>query len=117
MIYQVVNILLIKKQAFKTLILRLDLRDYSAMYIQNIYTSIHSYINNKTIRSKSLEYKIRLIGSMLNNNNIKDAGFIVPLKYVSKFRILFNLPLLNCEIETDFSWLKECIISEIFKTA
>ena len=87
------------------------------MYIQNIYTSIHSYINNKTIRSKSLEYKIRLIGSMLNNNNIKDAGFIVPLKYVSKFRILFNLPLLNCEIETDFSWLKECIISEIFKTA
>ena len=87
------------------------------MYIQNIYTSIHSYINNKTIRSKSLEYKIRLIGIMLNNNNIKDAGFIVPLKYVSKFRILFNLPLFNCEIETDFSWLKECIISEIFKTA
>ena len=42
--------------------------------------------NNKTITSKSFEYKTKLIGSMLNNsNNILDTVAFVPLKYLSNF--------------------------------
>ena len=56
--------------------------------------------NNKTIRSKSFEYKTKIIGSMPNNNNILDAE-VVPLKYLSKFWRSLDLRLINCEIELD----------------
>ena len=35
--------------------------------------------NNKTITSKSFEYKTKLIGSTPNDNNILDAEVVVPL--------------------------------------
>ena len=41
--------------------------------------------NNKTITSKSLEYKTKLIGSTPNNNNILEAEVVVTLKYLSIF--------------------------------
>ena len=28
----------------------------------------------------------------------------------------FDLPLINCEIENDLSWLEDCLISEISRT-
>ena len=67
--------------------------------------------NNKTIRSKSFEYKKKVTGSKSNNNNILDIEVVVPLKYLSRFWRLLDLPLINCEIQLDFSWLKERIIS------
>ena len=36
--------------------------------------------NNKTITSKSFEYKTKVIGRTPNNNNILDAEVVVPLK-------------------------------------
>ena len=39
--------------------------------------------NNKTLTIKSFEYKTKLIGSALNNNNILDAEAAVSLKYFS----------------------------------
>ena len=59
--------------------------------------------NNKTIRSKSFEYKTKIIGSTPNNNNILDAAVLVPLKYLSNFWRSLDLPLINCEIELDLS--------------
>ena len=70
---------------------------------------------NRTIASKSFEYKTKLIRSTPNNYNILDAKVVVPLKYLSDFRRFPNLLLINCEIELDFSWPEECI-SEIHKT-
>ena len=69
--------------------------------------------NNKSMTSKSFEYKTKLIGSTPNNNNTLDAEVVVPLKKLSNFWRSLELPLINCEIEFDFSWSKECIISEI----
>ena len=63
--------------------------------------------NNKTITSKFFEYKRKLIGATTNSNNILDAEVVVPL------RRSLGLPLINCEVELDLSWPKECIISEI----
>ena len=51
--------------------------------------------NNKTITSKSFEYKTKLIGSTPNDNNTLNADIVVPLKYLSNFWRFFNLPLIN----------------------
>ena len=70
---------------------------------------------NKIIRSKSFEYKTKLIGSTPNNNNTLDTDVVIPLKYLSNFRRFFDLSLINGEIELDLSWSKEYVISEISK--
>ena len=69
--------------------------------------------NNKKTTSKSFKYKARLIGSTPNDNNTLDAEVVVPLKYLCNFWRSLDFPLINCEIEIDFSWSKEFIISEI----
>ena len=41
---------------------------------------------------------------------------VVPLKYLSNFWKSLDLPLINCEIELDFSWSRYCVIIEISRT-
>ena len=69
--------------------------------------------SNKTITSKSFEYKTQLIGSTPDNNNILAAGVVVLLKYLSYFWRSRDLPLINCEIELDLLRSKKCIKPEI----
>ena len=69
--------------------------------------------NDKTIIRKSFEYKTKLMGSTQNSNNMLDAEVVVLLKYLSNFWRSLDLAFINCEIELDLSWSKECIISEI----
>ena len=73
-------------------------------------------INNITTTSKSFEYKTKIITSMPNDNNILDAEVVVPLKYLSKFWRSLDLLLIYCEIELDFRWTKNCVLSEISRT-
>ena len=75
-------------------------------------------INNKTITSKSFKCKTKIIRNTPtdNNNNTTDAEVVVPLKYLSNIWRSFDLPLINCEIELDVKWTKNCVISEIYKT-
>ena len=63
--------------------------------------------------NKSFEYKTKLIENTPKNNNLLDAEVVVPLKYLSNFKRSLDLPFINCEIEIDWSYSKECIISEI----
>ena len=69
--------------------------------------------NDKIITSKSFEYKTKTIGKTPDDNNTLDTEVVNPLKFAlsNSWRFL-NLPLINCEIEFDLSWSKECIISE-----
>ena len=69
--------------------------------------------NNKMITSRSFEYKTKLIWSTPNDNNTFDAEVVVQLIYLNNFWRSLDLPLINCEIEFDLLWSKECIISEI----
>ena len=48
--------------------------------------------NNKTISSKSFEYKIKLIWTMPNNNYTVDAEAVAPLKCLSNVWRSFDLP-------------------------
>ena len=68
--------------------------------------------NNKTITSKSFEYKTKLIGGTPNNNNILD-GEVVSLNYLSSFWRSLDLSSINCLRELDLSLSRFCVISEI----
>ena len=41
-----------------------------------------------------------------------DMEVFVPLKHLSNFWRCLGLLLINCEIELDLSWSRNCIISE-----
>ena len=62
---------------------------------------------DKTITSKSFEYKKNLIGRTPNNNSRLDAEVGVPLKYLNDFWRSLDLPLINCEIELNWRWGKK----------
>ena len=69
--------------------------------------------NNKTTTSKFFEYKTKIIESIPNNNNILNAEVVVKLKYLSNFWRSLDLLLINCEIELDLRWTKNCVMTEI----
>ena len=70
--------------------------------------------NKKATRSKSSEYKTKLIGPASANTNTLDTEIVVPLKYLSNFLRYLHLPLL--EIELHLSWSRKCKISKISGT-
>ena len=50
--------------------------------------------NNKTVTSKSFEYNTKIIGRTPNDNNTLDKEVVFPLKYLSNFWRLLDLPLI-----------------------
>ena len=72
--------------------------------------------NNNTTTSKSLKCKTKIVGSTPDSNSRLAAQVVVLLTYITNFWRSLDLPLINCEIEIDLWWLKNCIISEISRT-
>ena len=44
------------------------------------------------------------------NNGKKYVEIMVPSKYLSVFWRTFKMPLINCEINIDLNWYKNCVI-------
>ena len=72
--------------------------------------------NSKAITNKHFEYKRKIMGRTPDGNNTLKVEVAVPSKYFSNFRRFLDLPSVNCEIEPDLSWSKNCIVSEIVIT-
>ena len=68
-----------------------------------IDNDIYRINNNKTITNKSFEYKTKIIGRTLVDDNALKAEVVVSLKYLSNYWRFLNLPLINCEVELDLS--------------
>ena len=48
---------------------------------------------------------------VIHNNLTKNAvKVVVPLKYLSNFWRVLNIPLINCEVELILTWLKNCVL-------
>ena len=62
--------------------------------------------NNTT----SLVYKSKLIKGT-DNNNVNNVKLVVPLKYVSNFFRSLEMPLVNCKIDLELTWHKDCMVS------
>ena len=73
--------------------------------------------NNKTKTAESFEYKTKVIARTPADNNTLDKEFVVPLRYLSTFGRFLDLSLINCEIELELKWTKNCVISEISRTS
>ena len=65
----------------------------------------------------SLKYKIKLLGNLtevagdaagVRRLNVK---VVVPLKFLSNFFRSLEMPLINCKIELNLTWKKECVLS------
>ena len=53
--------------------------------------------------------KVKLTGQT-GNNGTKNVKIMVPLKYLSSFWRTLEMSLINCEINLDLSWSKNCVI-------
>ena len=96
-----------------------NLLEYSDNY-QNSTGSIYQFkrdeppddnadvANNTT----SLVCKSKLI-SGTDDNNVNNVKLVVPLKYVSIFFRSLEMPLVNCKIDLELTWHKDCMISSV----
>ena len=64
----------------------------------------------------SFNFKTKITGqTAANNNNGNIAGrvdveIMVPLKYLSNFWRILEMPLINCEVELILTWSANCVI-------
>ena len=45
-----------------------------------------------------------------NNQDVNNVKLVVPLKYVSSFFRSLEMSLVNCEIDLELTWHKDCMI-------
>ena len=67
--------------------------------------------NDNSANSESFKYKVRITGTTPNNWNTKDVEIIVPLKYLSNLWRTLEMPLINCEVNLELTWSKNCLIT------
>ena len=100
-------------------------------YNQNYYLSSGSLwnycrdgiddVDGNDSDGKSFNYKTKVVGNTEGgpgnegNTNRPPAPTLnvevtIPLKYFSNFWRSLDLPLINCEIELDLSWTKDCVL-------
>ena len=72
------------------------------------------FIDITAENSSSFKYKSNLIGDTdADGANRKNEGIniVVPLKYLSNFWRLLEIPLINCKVELSLKWYANCILS------
>ena len=62
--------------------------------------------------SSSFKYKSSLIGNLANNGRKQKVKIAVPLKYLSNFWRLIEIPLINCKVKLPLKWDSNCILSD-----
>ena len=92
-----------------------NLLEYSQNYsmtsrsLWNYYIDKIDNINDNSSDSKSFIYKTKIVGKApaVPTLNIKVT---ITFKYLSTFRRFLDLQLINCEMELDLSWKKDCVL-------
>ena len=76
--------------------------------------------NVTTTDSSSFKYKPSLIRELtaVNNNRVfKNVKIVVPLRYLSNFWRSLEMPLINCKIQLELNWNKNCVMSSVVVVA
>ena len=66
--------------------------------------------------SSSFKYKSTLLGNPVaadGNGVLRSAKIVVPLKCLSNFFRSLEMPLINCKIHLELSWINNCVMSNI----
>ena len=61
--------------------------------------------------SESFQFKIKITGNTPNAGNTKDVKIAVPLKFLSNFWRILEMPLINCEVNLILTWSENGVIS------
>ena len=71
-------------------------------------------IDNGTFNSQSFKYKAAPVGKTADVNNgngfVKNTKIVVPLKYLSNFWRLLEMPLIKCKVHLELNWIENCIL-------
>ena len=78
------------------------------LVLDNNNNNIIDFPANKN-SSISFKFKQQITGQT-GNGSTKDVEIMVPLKYLSNFWRILEMPLINCEIRHQLRWSKDCIL-------
>ena len=67
--------------------------------------------NNNIADSESIKFKVKTIEKSPDDGNTKDVEIIVPLKYLSNFWRILEVPVINCEVNRILTWSEDCVIT------
>ena len=67
--------------------------------------------NDNLTDSESFKSKIKITGKAPNNGNKKNVKTIAPLKYLSNFWRILEMPLINCDVSLILTWSSTCVIT------
>ena len=81
-----------------------------------------NYNGDPITNSASFKYKGSIIGKTPDNDNddnnvIKNAEIVVPLKHLGKFWNSSSIPLVNCEVNIILTWSKNCVLTDMIATS
>ena len=68
-------------------------------------------INYSIKDSKSFDCKASITGKLEGNNTKEEAEIVVPLKYLSNFWRLLDIPLINSEINLFLTWSENYVFT------
>ena len=74
-------------------------------------TGANNNINYSMKDSKSFDYKASITGKLEGNNTEIEGQIVVPLKHLSNFRRILDIPLINSEINLILIWSENCVLT------
>ena len=94
-----------------------NLIEYSDNY-QDSSATLYQYKRDEPPETNALNDLTTNTSSSLLGNPVLDGNIakrsvkvVVPLKYLSNFFRLLEMPLINCKIKLNLTWKKECVLS------
>ena len=67
--------------------------------------------NDNISGSESFKSKVKITGQTHASGSKKHVEIIVPLKYLSNFWRILEMPLINCEVNLVLTWSTNCVIT------
>ena len=89
----------------------IECNDNYAKTTESLWQYFRDEPNNNLADSESFKSKIKITGKTLNDDNEKDVEIMVPLKYLSNFWRILEMPLINCEVNLILTWSSTCVIT------
>ena len=86
-----------------------NLIEYSDNYAKAT-GSLWQYCKDIPARNNNNDnFKVKITGQT-GNNGTKDVEIMVPLKYLSNFWRILEMPLINCEVNLILTWSSTCVL-------
>ena len=91
-----------------------NLIEYSDNYSKtsgSLWQYYKDEVNDNIADSESFKSKVKITGKTPDDGNTKDVEIIVLLKYLSNFWRTLEVLLINCEVNLELTWSKDCVIT------